>query len=148
MHPKIKKALIWAIILHVFVFTLATAFLLLVHLTRNLPEGQRVGDCFIHSATGIYCPGCGGTRSLLALVRLDLVTSFLAYPLIPIVCLMALYSDGCILISCTRNDPRFLRLTPPAIYLAVPIILVLQFLIRNVLAQTVGFDPLSQIPAL
>ena len=147
MHPKVKKALRWAAAVHGLVLVLALLLVLCVGLTRDLPDGHRVGDCLLRDATGFYCPGCGGTRSLLALLRLDPVTSFLAYPLIPIVCLMALYSDGCILVALLKNDPRPLRLTPPMMYLAVPVLLVLQFILRNLLAQTVGFDPLSQIPA-
>lgn len=36
--------------------------------------------CFFYYATGLYCPGCGGVRSVKALLRGDLWQSFIDYP--------------------------------------------------------------------
>ena len=36
--------------------------------------------CIFKSVTGLWCPGCGGTRSVRALVRGDLWQSFIDYP--------------------------------------------------------------------
>lgn len=38
--------------------------------------------CIFHKATGLYCPGCGGTRALLALLSGHPVLSFLYHPLV------------------------------------------------------------------
>ena len=32
--------------------------------------------CIIHKLTGLHCPGCGGTRAFLALLRLDFYQAF------------------------------------------------------------------------
>lgn len=39
-----------------------------------------VPDCVFETVTGLYCPGCGGTRSLIALVQGHPVRSFLLHP--------------------------------------------------------------------
>lgn len=39
--------------------------------------------CMLHAMTGFYCPGCGGTRSVIALLRGDLWHSFLYHPFVP-----------------------------------------------------------------
>lgn len=39
-------------------------------------------DCLILRATGLYCPGCGGQRMLLALLRGDLPLAFRQNPLL------------------------------------------------------------------
>lgn len=39
--------------------------------------------CLLHTLTGYYCPGCGGTRAVDALFHLQLLRSFVCHPLVP-----------------------------------------------------------------
>ena len=39
--------------------------------------------CLLHTLTGYYCPGCGGTRAVHALLHLQLLRSFCYHPLVP-----------------------------------------------------------------
>ncbi len=43
------------------------------------------GECDFHNKTGLYCPGCGGTRALFALLRGNVLLSIYYYPIIPYV---------------------------------------------------------------
>lgn len=36
-----------------------------------------------HTLTGLYCPGCGGTRAVLSLIKGDLRMSVQYHPLVP-----------------------------------------------------------------
>ncbi len=40
-------------------------------------------ECVFEAATGLYCPGCGGTRAVIALMRGHFIKSFLYHPAVP-----------------------------------------------------------------
>ncbi|MFT3982566.1 MAG: DUF2752 domain-containing protein [Lachnospiraceae bacterium] len=40
----------------------------------------QLDGCVFRRVTGVYCPGCGGTRAFFALLRLEPVKSFLYHP--------------------------------------------------------------------
>jgi hypothetical protein len=44
--------------------------------------------CAIYEKTGIYCPGCGGTRAVLAVLRGELLQSLLYHPVVLYTCAM------------------------------------------------------------
>ncbi|WP_045726693.1 DUF2752 domain-containing protein [Xanthomonas sp. GPE 39] len=73
------------------------ATLVLRHVDPNAP-GHPLPACPFHRLTGLYCPGCGSTRCLHALVHLDLAHAWASNPLLvvalPLVALMALNAAG------------------------------------------------------
>ncbi len=40
-------------------------------------------ECVFEAATGLYCPGCGGTRAVIALMRGHFIKSFIYHPAVP-----------------------------------------------------------------
>ncbi len=51
-----------------------------------------VPKCYIYEMTGIYCPGCGGTRSVLALLKGQVWTAFKYNPGVIVLVLTALFA--------------------------------------------------------
>lgn len=39
--------------------------------------------CMLHALTGYYCPGCGGTRAVIAFLHGELLRSFWYHPFVP-----------------------------------------------------------------
>ena len=72
MHKKI----IIAVIIPLFVFLFAFVFNLVDSLIFILPP------CSVYYFFGIMCPGCGGTRSVEALLHGDIFTSFRLNPMV------------------------------------------------------------------
>ena len=72
------------------IFTLSIPFLAYGYLTaaKNFP--MFFWPCGLKEYCHLYCPGCGGTHAVEALLRLDIVESFLYNPLVlyMVVCLL------------------------------------------------------------
>ena len=58
---------------------IATGFLYIFFLHRFLPQVH----CFFSSVIGIYCPGCGGTRAVKALLQGKFLLSLWYHPVVP-----------------------------------------------------------------
>lgn len=61
-------------------FGLGVLYLLLVRAVGSLPTPFAM-PCLFHFLTGLYCPGCGGTRAVRLLLRGDLLGSLYYHPL-------------------------------------------------------------------
>lgn len=75
----------------------AAAAPLLWHLDPNAPDSV-LPPCPFLSLTGLFCPGCGSTRTLHALLHGDLATAMAMNPLLvvtaPVLSAMALNAAG------------------------------------------------------
>ena len=100
-------------------------------------------ECVWWSHFGIYCPGCGGTRSVYALFHLDLLRSAYYHPLVPYLAL----GGGWFLLShtvgiLTKGKWKGIRFHDWYAILAL-VIVILQFLIKNVLLLGFGIHVLQ-----
>lgn len=43
---------------------------------------KNMSHCIFHRMTGLYCPGCGGTRAVTALLRGKILTSLYYHPVV------------------------------------------------------------------
>ena len=77
-------------LLFVLLFWLAVGGIALVLLLR--PEGSGFGlPCVVHRLTGLFCPGCGSSRALGSLLRLDFYQAFRWNPLVVMLLPFALF---------------------------------------------------------
>ena len=61
-------------ILKIIVFTIAAGAILLLYFFVE-PKNGNLPKCLFHELTGLYCPGCGGQRSLHALLHGHILTA-------------------------------------------------------------------------
>lgn len=78
VEEKERKSLYWA---GWILLGLGGAYLLVVNGTGG-PEAGRGLPCLFHFLTGAYCPGCGGTRAVRALVQGEILLSLYYHPLV------------------------------------------------------------------
>ncbi len=56
--------------------------IILLTIKRIFPADFALPPCVFHKWTGYYCPGCGGTRAVKALLRGDVIGSFFYHPVV------------------------------------------------------------------
>ena len=102
--------------------------------------------CVFQELTGLYCPGCGGTRAMKALLKADVLSSFLYHPLILYMILMAVMFAVSYLIYVKTKNPKFrLYFENKYVYIGIGII-VINFVVKNYLLLFKGIDLLRALP--
>lgn len=101
--------------------------------------------CQIHDVLHLYCPGCGGTRALRALLNFDIIRSFLCNPFVLYLICVFLYYYACMIIDfITKNRYQFFHFKLSTLYLGLVVFLG-NCIIRNVLAVYYNIDYLGDI---
>lgn len=76
---NLKRSALHAVSLVLLAMTLAVGAAVLFHFDPS--SSHFYPRCILHEWTGLYCPGCGSTRALHAMLHLHLLTSFRFNPL-------------------------------------------------------------------
>ena len=104
-------------------------------------ERGAVGRCHFFTTFGLYCPGCGGSRSLNALLNFHPLRSFIYYPPILICALLLLFTDVYFIYSAARKKEfKFNR----KFLFIIPLSILISFVVRYILLLF-GIDPLGNI---
>lgn len=111
-----------------------TVFVLKISAFENLPE-----CCFL-KATGYYCPGCGGTRAVRALLQGRFLKSLYYHPFVGyILAYYIAFETTHTLAYLTRGKVRGLLFCPVYFYVGIALILV-QWFIKLYLQLAYGFS--------
>ena len=104
--------------------------------------------CIFHRLTGLYCPGCGGTRAVMALFRGDLKASFIYHPLVLYGLAVAIYILIHRMVFEVRSrtcdgfyDKKYVF--PTWTLWGALVVLGLNFLIKNLALLILGIDLLK-----
>lgn len=125
------------------IFLILNLSVLIISLVYNFLFKERlIGECVFLNTFGFYCPGCGGSRSLNALLSFNFYKSFIYYPPILITSLILIYVDIKLIYSAFKlRDKAYIN---PSVFLIIPIAIILNFVIRNILLFS-GIDILGDV---
>ncbi len=101
--------------------------------------------CFFKEITHLYCPACGGTRAVRALMHLDLERSFLCNPIVLYGVFMMLWCFSGFLAG--KIFHRTIRICRPRLwmlYLGVALFFVYG-VVRNIAVYQFGYDYLGDL---
>lgn len=97
------------------------------------------GPCIFHTVTGLYCPGCGGTRAVISFLKGDLIKSFLYHPVVPYAGLVyILFMIRGTISFLSKGKYPYMRFSFIYIYIGIAIIII-QFIIKNFLLMVYGY---------
>ena len=110
-----------------------------------IEEGRELVSCYMKHSLGIYCPGCGGSRAVIALFRLDIIASVRYNPLPLIMLLIILYADALALISVVKGSYYPIKSFNLNILIIIPVAAILFFFLRLYLVFGLGIDYIGDI---
>ena len=87
--------------------------------------------CPIHKLTGLYCPGCGITRMLLSILKLDFIKAFKYNPLVFISLPIGIYLYIDYLI---KKDKSLYKKIPEKVWYIIIAIFIIYGILRNIKA--------------
>lgn len=88
--------------------------------------------CIFHLLTGYYCPGCGGTRSIILFMQGHFWKSFVYYPLVPYtVGIGGIFMIRQTITFATKGKVKPMHMKTAYIMIALGI-LILNFVIKNI----------------
>lgn len=111
---------------------------------RALVDGVDVVSCFCKETFAFYCPGCGGSRSLYYLLRLDLLRSFIYFPALPVAAVMVAELDVRAAIAFKKQSYAPILSFNLDKLLALPVLIFASFILRNALLLF-GIDYIGDI---
>jgi hypothetical protein len=141
---KERRKVLFIFILINTALLLSTFVFCVVFNPKSIIESGKTYTCVFQKLFNIYCPGCGGTRSVGYLLSLDFKNAFLFYPPIFVGILLILYFDILLLISFKKNTLSLLGKFKYFEFLLIPISIILTFALRNVFLYF-GIDFLGDI---
>ncbi len=108
-------------------------------------DGGEISFCFMKEHLKLYCPGCGGSRSLIALLNFDIKTSFLLFPPLLAAVIIILELDFRMLLCAIKNTDSFMKNYSARRFYILAVLLIFNFLIRNVLLVFFNIDFIGDI---
>lgn len=100
--------------------------------------------CLFHQLTGLYCPGCGGTRAVKYLLHGQLLKSFQYHPLVLYALAVVILESGSWLAAKIRKKPQlYVGRETVFLYIALALVLV-NWVVKNICLAVFGIDLLSQ----
>ena len=125
-----KKRFFIFLFINAVVFCSSLALALVYLYSRK--NGLSLLDCIFYETFGFPCMGCGSTRAILSLFRLDIPKALYYSPGLCFSLFTLLYYDTVCLISFLRRDDAFFSHFKVKILLFIPLVFFLVFLVRAI----------------
>ncbi|MBQ7334872.1 MAG: DUF2752 domain-containing protein [Clostridia bacterium] len=138
----LRKSRKYFLILHLAALAVILFFPLYRAIAGAMPSF--LSQCVLHDRLFLYCPVCGGTRAVDALLHLDVVGALRYNPLVTIGILILLIADFVAWVRFFRHEPPFLRF-PQWSWVVMAVVLVGYAVLRNYLMIAHGIDPTGDL---
>ena len=137
MNKRVEKI----IILNAIVLFSVIAFVILTDIAIK----HNFGECLLLKIFHIYCPGCGGTRSLRALLRFDIVSSFRLNAILPLGVALYIYYNLRYIIALIKKDETYFDKETYRLIKYYAFFVLAYFIVRNILLLAFKIDLIGEI---
>ena len=141
LSPYQKKTLFILICANLALLTVSVIY---AHIIASA-EGEDIVSCAVKHLLHIYCPGCGGSRSLVSLFRLDLISAFTLYPPMAILLFFLIDIDVRATLAVVRNERGYLEKFKLTSVVLIPLVMLICCFVRNYLLICHGVDPIGDL---
>lgn len=107
---------------------------------------QNMTGCVLHDRLFLYCPLCGGTRAVAALLKMNFVAAFHANAYVTALAVVAAVHYIVAWVRLLRGGTVLFRFLAWE-WITVGVLLLLWGVLRNLLMIRVGYDPLGDLGA-
>ena len=135
-----KKIWMRGICINLSLLFCALLYAALFTLDRRLGIG--IFDCYWKEVFGINCPGCGGSRAVLCLLRWDPIGALRYSPGVVLGVWLLLWYDATLLVTLVRRDPKRRVHFPVVSLVSLPVVFLLVFLLRLYKTLVLGIPPI------
>lgn len=101
--------------------------------------------CPMHDFLHIYCPLCGGTRAVDALIRFRLVEALRCHPIVVLFCAAVLVYDAAVWVRLLRRKQPLLPRVPMWAVWTTLGLFAGYWILRNLLLVGFGVDPMGDL---
>jgi len=137
-----RRVFVWC---HAALLLCVPLFFFYRFVVELLPEGMT--GCILHDYLFLYCPLCGGTRAVAALLRLDLLGALSHNALVVLLILWFLVLDALAWVRFLRKEYPLFRI-PTWGWITLSVSLVAFGILRNYLMIAHGVDPMGDLGPL
>lgn len=119
-------------LINIFLILIICLFIFIVYFYLNSIFGFSI-PCYFHEITGYYCPGCGITRCLFSLLKLDLYKAFMYNQLVFILLPFLLFLIGYKTYIYILDKPdKIIKNIPNIVWILLLIVVISFGVIRNI----------------
>ena len=122
------------IIVNIIVAVLVAGFVVITLLLKDR-EGMQ---CAFYKLTGLYCPGCGGTRAVYSILKLNILDAIRYNITVPFGIFVYLYYNIRSFIAGLKNDAEYFEKQKYPLCIALAVVLILNFIVKNALLLIFG----------
>ncbi len=134
-----KTILLRFLIINIFALVIGISYgKIAEYFTVNFPDTD---ICLFKEAMHFYCPGCGGSRAVIAVVNFDFLSSLKFYPPVIMTVILIILMDIFDIKAFIKNEKSVFNFK---VFYLVLIAVIAQFLLRNILLLF-GIDILGDI---
>ena len=135
---NIKKR--WILFAVINLLTLITAVLYLMVGILIEERGHIFSMCLMHDIMRLYCPACGGTRAVKAILSFDFLTALKCNPTVLLTFIYFLYYDMYALVNIIKKKKKVIERIHPFAPISLLVVFIGFGILRNILLVYFNVD--------